>query len=310
MRIRRLAWLAPFPFMVAGAALAALERWRPEVVEPTRHRIYVALSAYLYPIRAGAERGGEFGGRVAELWKVRQDYEAMERRAMRLEAELQATREQVLRLGRISGLSQWANPSGLEFVPADVIGFTTEDQSETLTLNRGRRDGVREGLPVVGQKGLAGVVREVSERSARVQGILDPLSAIGVVDARTRRRGIVFGRGRESDAEFIPENEIQPIVPGTVLITSGLDNSIYPKGLVVGRIKGKTQNKRGMVYGVIEPAENFNALEEALVIRPSERPAGAAPAPGLKDSLGRFALEMTSSTLPRAEAPGAREAKP
>src|SRR6185295_8352191 len=115
-------------------------------------------------------------------------------------------------------------------------------------------------------KGLAGVIREVSQRSARVQALTDPLSAVGVADLETRHRGIAFGRGRAKPLEFIPENEIQPITPGALLITSGFGNSIYPKGLIVGRIQEKLQNQLGVVYGAIEPAENFNALEEVLVI--------------------------------------------
>ncbi len=276
--------------MGTGLWIAALERWRPEIIEPARHQLFVILSAYLQPTRVATQKALEFGGRASDLWKVETENQQLRHRLMRAEAELQATQEQLRRLGRVSGLRQWRGSEELEFLPADVIGFSTEEQSAVLTINRGSADHLRVGLPVVGQNGLAGVIREVADRSARVQALTDPMSAVGVADLETRRRGIVFGRGRDAETEFIPDNEIQPITPGAVLITSGFGNSLYPKGLIVGRIKERRTNKRGLIYGVIEPAENLSALEEVLVIRPSERFSAQSG-----ESLGTLDLEMSTT---------------
>ncbi|MBI1784948.1 rod shape-determining protein MreC [Candidatus Sumerlaeota bacterium] len=301
IQLPRYRWVLIWTIISSGFGVAALERWRPDLVRPYQHPLFVGLSYYLDPIRAGSRKTQKSTERVLGLWETQSDYERMKSEVVRMEAELQAAREEVRRLGRVSGLRQWRSSANLEFLPADVVGFSTDDRNAILTINRGSRDKLEPGLPVVGQKGLAGVIREVSERSALVQAITDPLSAVGVADVQTRHRGVVFGRGRDAEAEFIPENEVQPINTGAVLITSGFGNSIYPKGLIVGTIREKRTNPRGLVYGVIEPAENFNALEEVLVIRPSEQS-------GIPDggSLGTLSVEMgTTKTVTKAAEPEA-----
>lgn len=300
---KRLRWVVPILLLGGAAAVSALERWRPERVEPARHRAFGLLSAYLDPIRLAARSANEAALRAANRGAGGKDVAGMERRLMQMEAELQHEREMVRRLERVSGLSQWSKSGELKFILADVVGFRTEDRSAELTINRGRLDGVREGLPVVGQRGLVGVVREAADRSARVQAITDTLSAVGVSDAATRNRGIVRGMGREEEPSFIPETEVQPIIPGSVLITSGLSNSLYPKGLVVGTIRGKTTNKHGLVMGIVEPAENFSQIEEALVIRPAADLETDAGDGKLWGSLSSFSIRMTTSTLEREDAP-------
>jgi cell shape-determining protein MreC len=72
-------------------------------------------------------------------------------------------------------------------------------------INRGAADGMEVGLPVVGQNGLAGVIREVSDRTSRVQALSDPQSAVGVAERDARNRGIVFGVGRDLPWSSFPK---------------------------------------------------------------------------------------------------------
>lgn len=279
--LERHRWVAALAATALGFGVAALERFRPDAVEALRLPVARVAAVYLTPLREGSREIDRTLDRARTLWGVQEETAALREKTIRLEAELQIAREEIRRLGRVSGLRNWRSPSELEFVSADVIGFTTEDRAALLTIDRGSADGVEEGLPVVGRDGLAGVVREVAPRSARVQALSDPLGAVGVADLRTRHRGMVVGEGRGLPLKFIPENEVQPFDRGSTLITSGFGNSLYPKGLVVGRIVERTTDKRGFVYGVVEPAENFSALEEVLVIRPASH-AVVAPPPDLE----------------------------
>lgn len=279
--------------VVLGLAVAAFERWSPERMRPLREPIAQALAAYLRPIRIASDSAGEWTDRTGRLWRVEDRNTELRRRLMETELELQATRQHLRRLERISGLRRWKMPEELTVIAADVIGYSTEDEGAEWIINRGELDGLELGLPVVGLGGLAGVIREVASRSARVQALTDPLSAVGVVDSETRDRGIVLGDGRGRPLAFFPENEIQPIRMGALLETSGFSNSVYPKGLVVGRITGRRFDERGVELGLVVPAVHFAALEDVLVIR-----RVSSPAPGAERGLGTFALEMpTTSSL-------------
>lgn len=274
--------------LVLGTVVSAVERFRPGWIEPLRHRISVGMSGYFHPLLESTQEGRRLASRLTELWGVESEYRRLERDLKQTRLELQLVREELRRMGRISGLRRWRGPEALEFVLAEVIGFSIEGSSAEWVINRGAIHGMEAGLPVVGQNGLAGVIREVSDRSARVQALTDPLSAVGVAQTETRSRGIVFGKGRDMPLEFLPENENAPIVPGTQLITSGFENSVYPKGIVVGTIEARRTNFRGAVYGVVEPAESFNSLEEVLVIT---RAPGETPSEPM-EGLGRYTFEI------------------
>lgn len=277
--------------MGCGLGIGLLERLSPGVVEPVRRLISSPMDAYFRPILETTRAGTRLAHRVSNLWAVESDYQTLQHELMRAQNELQLAQEELRRLGRIAGLRQWNRSAELEFVLADVIGFSTSGRKAEWIINRGAFDGLHVGLPVVGQGGLAGVVREVSERTARVQALADPLSAVGVAAAESRSRGIVFGRSRDQPLEYIPEDESEPIVEGAVLITSGLKNSIYPKGLVVGTIRGTRTNFRGVQYGIVEPVETYNAVEEVLVLRRKE----ATPEQDGLEGMGEFVLDMSGS---------------
>ena len=61
------------------------------------------------------------------------------------------------------------------------------------------------------------------------------------------------------------------VMVGDVVVTSGLDR-IYPKGLVVGRVRAVGQGRASSRRSCVEPSARFATLEEVLVVtgpRPS-----------------------------------------
>lgn len=294
---QRFRWLILAGLLGIGLIVAWLESWRPEAVRPVKSVVYSLLDVYIHPIQEVSARGRELVSHTGEMWNAEKELETLQERLMKTETQLQIAREDLRRFGRISGLRDWRTPDGLEFLLADVIGLSTADQTAQWTINLGSADNIEPGLPAVGENGLAGVVREVYARSARVQALTDPLSAVGVTDAESRAKGMVFGRGRTLPLEYVPESESEPIRQGAQLITSGFAGSVYPKGIVVGAIRAIRYSDRGVAYGVVQAAENLNAIEELLIIRYAG-PAGA----GKRVGLGTFSLDMTTTPTLALEA--------
>ena len=253
--------------LVLGFSIAALERWRPETIEPAQHRLTGLVESYLRPIRTSTRSTTRFARRVSELWRFQGEYEDLRMQLARVETELQVTGAQLRRLERLSGLRPVGAPRGLNFLLTEIIGFYTEDQSAMWVINRGRTDDIAVGSPVMGLKGLVGIIDKVlSERSSQVRALTDPRSAIAVMDPLRRDRGIVYGRGRSATLEFYPERDDQIIWPGAELRTSGNNNSLYPAGLLIGTIMDRRFDERGIAFGVVQAAENFESLEELFII--------------------------------------------
>ena len=79
-----------------------------------------------------------------------------------------------------------------------LAGIITKDfgtWSNTFTIDRGENDGIQPNMAVVVPSGVVGFVTDVYPNSARVQTILDPRSAIGVIVQRPESRlaGVVKG---------------------------------------------------------------------------------------------------------------------
>lgn len=80
-------------------------------------------------------------------------------------------------------------------IAAQVVGRDPSAWSKTVIVDKGTRDGVRHGLPVVIPEGIVGVVVEASAGYAKVLLLIDPNSAVDALVQQTRARGIVKGGG-------------------------------------------------------------------------------------------------------------------
>ena len=150
-------------------------------------------------------------------------------------------------------------------IAARVVGKDPSAWSKTLIVDKGTRDGVRQGAPVVIPEGIAGVVVEASARYAKVLLLIDPNSAVDALVQQTRARGIVKGGGGDY-CVFDYVLRKHEISVGDTVVSSGLDG-VFPKGLRVGRISEIVRLNAGIFQKVsVTPYVDFEILEEVFVI--------------------------------------------
>jgi rod shape-determining protein MreC len=223
-------------------------------------------------------------GGVAEAWRGygfhRETYEEnrhLEKRLRELEAELQARSPRAQEVEQLRELLQLRKVLPLDTVAAQVIGRDGVPWFRTLTLDRGERDGVALNAPVLSPTGVVGRVFAVGPQAARVQVLLDRDSGAGVMVERSRVAGVVSGQvsaPATGDADlllkYVPDRA--DVAVGDLVVTSGLDR-VYPKGLVVGRVRFVGKGS-GLFRDIrVEPSARFESLEEVLVVRRTEVPA-------------------------------------
>ncbi len=224
---------------------------------------------------------------LSELWRGwafhRETYaenRALRERVRTLETELQQRShraQEAARLRELLGLQQ-AVP--LDTVAAQVVGRDGVPWFRSLTLDKGEQDGVRLDAAVISATGVVGRVFAVGPHAARVQVLLDRDSGAAALVERSRVSGVVSGQVRASeqgteDLALKYVSERADVVVGDVVVTSGLDR-IFPKGLVIGRVRFV-----GEVTGLfrevrVEPSARFDRLEEVLVLK-SQAPALETP---------------------------------
>jgi len=131
---------------------------------------------------------------------------------------------------------------------------------------------VKVGHVVVSDQGLVGRISEVGPSYSKVLLITDPSSALSALVEGSRATGIV--RGQFGDAlimDWILQTE--PVKAGDTVVSAGLGlgdeiRSLYPKGLVIGRIV-QLQNAEAAAYqrAIIVPAVDLRKLENVLVVK-------------------------------------------
>ena len=186
-------------------------------------------------------------------------------RAQNLTASEFASENQ--RLRALLGYKQVATQ--FDLVAASVIGRQAETWSSVIVINRGTLDGVADNMAVVTEMGLVGHIVEAGLNSSKVQLILDPRSSVGTLIQRPESRvaGIVEGsinNPHQPRMVNIPKNS--DVIVEDVVVTSGF-GGVYPKGIVVGKIKEIHNDEGGLLkYGVMETSVNFDKLEDVAVI--------------------------------------------
>lgn len=146
-----------------------------------------------------------------------------------------------------------------------VIGHSADHWWQQITLGHGRRDGVAINSVVVAPGGLVGRVTQVSDHVSRVLLITNPTSQIGVTVSRSRSMGLLRGQtGQQAVVEFFDKDP--DVRPGDVMVTSSL-SSLFPAGLIIGRVESLNLARTSAPEAVIELSAPISDLEWVIVYR-------------------------------------------
>lgn len=209
--------------------------------------------------------------------QLREEVELL--RAQNLTASEFAAENQ--RLRALLGYKQVATQ--FDLVAASIIGREAATWSGVVVINRGTLDGVADNMAVITEMGLVGHILEAGLNTSKVQLILDPRSSVGTLIQRPESRVAGIVEGDINDPIHprmvnIPKNA--DVQVEDVVVTSGF-GGVYPKGIVVGKIKEIHNDDGGLLkYGIMETSVNFEKLEDiAVIVASREAPPEPLPPP-------------------------------
>jgi len=209
---------------------------------------------------------------ITEIERLRADNAKLRADVDRLTIENVQLREAAFAAQQAARLGAIAKTLSFDSVPAPVIARDPSNILATIVLGVGSESGVKVGHIVVSDQGLVGRVSEVGANYSKVLLITDASSTLSALVEGSRATGIV--RGQYGDAlimDWILQTE--NVKPGDVVVTAGLGlgdelRSLYPKGLVVGKVL-QIQNAEAAAYqrAIIAPAVDLRRLENVLVVK-------------------------------------------
>ena len=153
---------------------------------------------------------------------------------------------------------------------AQVIGWSGSEQSRSIFIDKGAREGIKPDMAVITKDGVVGKVLQAYgtnrlERSvSEVLLIDDQTSGVGAILEKSRLQGILRGMpSGEVVLEKVMSDETVPV--GEQVLTSGGDG-IFPKGLPVGTVTRVSAGSDLFLNIRVRPAANVDRLEEVLVV--------------------------------------------
>ncbi len=155
-----------------------------------------------------------------------------------------------------------------ESVPASIIGRENSNFSKHSIIDIGSNEGIKEGMAVVTENGLYGKILSVTEKTSKVELIIDPASKFAV-KAGNRSEDLIckgsLNPKQQLTLNLLPMN--YQLMQGEVVRTSKLGNML-PPGIYVGKVKEMSIIKNvSDTYAVIESAVDFEKVSNVLVIK-------------------------------------------
>lgn len=171
---------------------------------------------------------------------------------------------------QLKALLSASSSAKMSAMAAHILAVDTTSVRQLLVLNKGKRDGVLPGLPVLDAKGLMGQVIDVGLMTSTVLLISDLKSAVPVKNNRTGERAILVGMNNMSQLSLINLPKTSSIIKGDLLVTSGLGRR-YPEGYPVGRVdEVKHIPGDDFIKVTVSPVAHLNRNRLVLVVWPEE----------------------------------------
>ena len=154
-------------------------------------------------------------------------------------------------------------------VSAYIISWDSSNWRNTFTIGKGTNSGVSEGMCAVTEQGqVVGIVTDCGSNWATVTTILDSSLQISATLSSSGYNGIVQGAHKTDKENQLRMDYLSTeavIRNNDQVVTTG--STLYPRGLILGYVVDAGLDGTGVAkYAVIEPAANFNALEQVFVI--------------------------------------------
>jgi rod shape-determining protein MreC len=239
---------------------------------------------------------------------VRQENRQLREQIEQLQLEQVRLKQDADQARRLQGLLGFKEQFIAKTTAAQVIGSSGSEQSRTVYIDKGSRDGIEPSMAVISSQGVVGKVITVFKSTSQILLINDQQSGVGAILEQSRLQGVLKGKasGQTVIDKIMSEEDVKL---GDRVLTSGGDQ-IFPKGLPLGAVAKVTKGPE-FLQVVIKPAAELSHLEEVLVITKKEErdaPVSTATSVRAADILAQRLPSVPDK--PESSAPNVATAQP
>lgn len=210
---------------------------------------------------AGARTARDFGSAIVALPGLESENAALRVRNRRLTEENARLHELAAAYAAESAVRPMVDL--YHGVEARVIGFPPENESRSVTIDKGSRQGVQRNDGVLAADGVVGRIAAVGPFSSTVVLATDYTSRLPAIVRRGRWWGIARGNLTSIVVEYIPQDA--PLKVGDVVVTG--EGRSFHSGVPIGEV---TSIERGdaTLYqtAVLKTFVDLGALDRVVVV--------------------------------------------
>jgi len=179
--------------------------------------------------------------------------------------ELSRLREAVLENDQLRKLLDLQQRSPLRYRAANVVGKSLHLLRNTITLDVGQQEGVREDMPIVTDAGLVGEIVTATDHYSVGQVLFNREFRASAKVQRSRVDGILAWEGGQT-VQLKNVAKTLDVRMGDLVVTSEY-SSIFPPGITIGVVSSTSQIPGALFQTVeITPSVDFTRLETVFVV--------------------------------------------
>ncbi len=184
---------------------------------------------------------------------------------------------------RLREMLQSSERLGERVLIAELLAIDLQPFRHQIVINKGQREGVYDGQPIVDANGVMGQIVHVGPFSSTVLLLTDPTHAIPVQINRNGLRSVAVGTGQSHILQLEHLSNNVDIREGDLMVSSGLGSrfpSGYPVGVVhnISRVPGEPFAKVTII-----PSAQLEKSREVLLVWPETSSRSSADIESVAD---------------------------
>lgn len=216
----------------------------------------------------------EWNSAVTQYFSLTDVNRQLTQRNVYLEREVEMLAEQIRKTQKDTTAVERMQQSVMRqysTIPAKVVSSSLDKANNLITIDKGSADGVRNDMGVVCGTGVVGIVYLTSEHYSVVIPVLNAQSNISCSIRGRGYFGYLHWNGGSPEYAYIDDIPRHAHFKlGDYVVTSGY-SSVFPSGVIVGRIKHVYNSADGMAYRLkVTLTTDFTRLRDVCVINDTE----------------------------------------
>lgn len=232
------------------------------------------VQGVLTPVRTGIS---QLTDQAEKLYSYMFEYESMAAENERLKQQLAEIQDEARNADAVARenerlralLNLQDSAEEYTFTDGYIIAWSSNDWSNTITINRGTSSGIQRDMCAVTANGeLIGLVSEVGSNYAVIKTVLDSSLEISATISGSGYNGMVKGGYASESPDKLRMNYLPSAATIHIndqVVTTG--STVYPRNLILGYVIDAGFDETGVAkFAMLEPAADISSLEQVFIV--------------------------------------------